>query len=161
MKGTYDIKGLSYQIRFDCSEYAKKKHQETGYIVPKDVSFPFYECDGLSTIYTMERLNADFFSILVTNPVEKAASKQSSTNTNYEIFLPLINKPQEEESIEYTVAKSISDNYSTMSDYQKKLALCFLERYVFSYEEVREIQKNCVVDLSSVDKKFGSSGKAR
>lgn len=64
-------------------------------------------------------------------------------------------------TIEYDIAKNIINNYENMTLQQKKYSLAFLERYLFSFDDVKEFQENGILDFSKVDEVFGNTNYVR
>jgi len=66
-----------------------------------------------------------------------------------------LGKSYKDLKIEQIFALEIEKNWSDFCESQKRVALCFLERYVLPFETVREFSQTGKLDLSSFEDTYG------
>ncbi len=127
MKETYDV-GAVFSVRF-----YKANHK-----IIKVINFD--EIDGLPIGYIMDEINADHYDLIVKHPVYKHFVTDGLI-AEERVLIPNIKRPTYELTAEREIADCIEDNYGHMDALKKCMACCFLERYVDSYEKVRNFKQ--------------------
>jgi hypothetical protein len=151
MKGTYD-NGAGFVVEFIDGQ--KRKN---------NVSLTYDELDGMLVQNTLDNFKVREYLLHAVHVSLIEAQALGYIQGNFVTVLKGVERPEEEVAFEYHIGKNIADNYKAMNDIQKKFALAFLERYLFSYEEVKKFQLVGYLDFCGcgIDKKFGGSGKSK
>ena len=147
MKGSYDF-GPEFVL------YFSRRKDLTDTIVD------YASFDGMPVKTTIEHLNSKVanpylsYSLRGRVPYGREVVTEKSVIEEEIVSRSLTEDEITDVAFEYDIAELIRENYKNMSVLQRKFALAFLERYLLSFEEVRDFGRNGILDLKEHGKVF-------
>ena len=141
MKNSYDF-GAYFEIEYT------DKHNNTA------IRGNFDKFDGLSSALTIELLEVKKeFSVTGIKQIFFDSAVRKEDYKEISRVIAIISEGYYPDTIESLVAKEILRNFENIDLTKQKMALCFLERYVMSPEEVRKFHHSFL--NKDIPKPFG------